>query len=283
MNPSFSIISTLIEAVRLVQRHARLVFVLTLICGVTAIAIQLIATEIVPSIPRKGPIPPDQAGMMWFFFLASFAMGLVAMALSIAAHAAILGMLKTPALGSEAWPVIMNSIRRYMWRLFILGLLLGLIAGAITIPFSFLIFTFGFHSGHSSYVVAFISMMAAIVYLIFAKYALADPLIVAENLNPLDALGRSWQMTRGRFGYVVGCYVFVGTAEYFLTQLLQHFERTSIHTFTWLNVVDVFLKALISCYWIFLSWVMYTRIKATEAPHGESAPLAPTSGAPDPL
>jgi len=81
-------------------------------------------------------------------------------------------------------------------------------------------------------------------------------------LNPLAALGRSWQMTRGRFGYVVGCYIFVSAGEYFLTLLFQHFEQPSVVALA--NVADALVNGMLGCYWIFLAWVMYVHIKATE-------------------
>ena len=265
MDPSFSIIATLVEAAKLAWRHGKLVLVLAIICSVPSVAGQCAAVEIVASSAAlKGATAPPSPGYLQLLSLFIFVVIIVEMVVAVAMQAAILGILKTPATSERAWPVIRDSVRRYIWPLFILSLLLAIIAFLITVPFGFILGRVAFGATESSsYLVGFLSMLIAILYLVFAKYALADPLVVVENLNPLAALGRSWRMTRGRFGYVVGCYIFVGTGEYFLSQLAQYFEISS--AVTWVNSVDAFINSVIACYWIFLAWVMYMRIKAAEA------------------
>jgi hypothetical protein len=178
------------------------------------------------------------------------------------ASASLLGVLKTAPDDGPVWPTVRASLRRYIWPLLILALLLSIIACLIVVPFSFLIAFFGIRMTNATYLFGFLGFLFAVLYLVFAKYALADPLVVVENMNPLAALGKSWRMTRGRFGYVIGSYVFVGTAEYFLTASFQHFEVMG--TFGWSDAVDQVIGSLFACYWILLAWVMYVRIRESE-------------------
>ena len=272
MNPSFSIISTLVETAKLARRYARLFLVLTVIGSILPFAIQWIAAGMVaPQIPDH-PKPEDlsKVGSAVAFGFLSFVASIFQLVIGVAIQAAILGTLKTAATGSGQWPAIKSSLRRYTWPLVILAFLLGIIAIVITVPFTFLILAISSPSNHNEatpYIAAFLSMLVAVLYFVFAKYALADPLVVVEDLNPLAALRRSWQMTRGRFGYVVGCYIFVGTGEYLLIMLFQYLESPS--AISWLNGVDAILNSALGSYWTFLAWVMYIRIKSTGAQAGE--------------
>ncbi len=80
-----------------------------------------------------------------------------------------------------------------------LFLLLGGIGVLVAIPFVFVMRLLG----HVGVVVIFMQ----ISFLLFAKYALADPLIVYEKMGARAALRRSWEMTRGNYGYVGACYL----------------------------------------------------------------------------
>jgi hypothetical protein len=265
MNRSISIISTLIEAAKFGSRLPRTILVLALICSLPSITTQWLASGWLS--PKLTKDPSHAGGYVVAVAAVSFATIVVQIVVEAAATASILGLLKSPASGTAAWATIGASVRRYTWPLIILAILLSIIACLVMIPASLLaVFLAG--NGHppgaSSYMLGLFSMFGAILFLVFAKYALADPLVVVENLNPLRALARSWRMTRGHFWYVLGCYIFVGTAEYFLNQLAAHFELPQ--QFTWIDAIDCFTSSLFTCYWILLAWVMYLRIQAADSP-----------------
>jgi hypothetical protein len=265
MKPKFSIFSTLGEALKLARQHPRLLLSLALFVTLQSIAFQwLLLTYQPPPMPdihSKNFDAYTKASMMYSTWLAIFSLiiSVVQMVVSALVTAAILGVLKPNSPEISTWTALSQSVRRCTWRLIIVSLLLASLTVAIIVPLELVLFAFGhFSTALFSYVLDFISVLLAIIYLVFIKYALAYPLVVVEGLGPLAALGRSWQMTRGRFWYVLGCYVFVGTAEHFLTHLSHSFGQ---HThFTWLNAVDNLIGGLFTCYWIVLAWVMYKRI-----------------------
>ena len=219
--------------------------------------------------PDHGMAVPQLGLYSALFSVFSLLMVLIDIAIAAMVAAVILGVLKAPS--PAGWLTIKVSIRSYTWRLIILSILLAIIACLVTIPFSFIIAFYGFSATEHgpgivahNYFIDFMIMLMAILYLLFVKYALADPLIVIEGMGPLAALKRSWQMTRGRFGYVLGCYVFLGTAEYFIGALLRNYE--SPHRFTWVKAIELLITSVLTCYWILLAWCMYWRIKQADAP-----------------
>ena len=207
-------------------------------------------------------------------------MALIGILTAAGVAAVILGVLKTTP--PATWATVSMSIRYYTWPLIILSVLLGIIAFLITLPFSFVVAFYGFGSlGHGSkvveqsYFIKLLAVLMAILYLIFVKYALADPLIVIEEMEPLTALKRSWQMTRGRFWYVLGCYVLVGTTEYFMLLPFQIYE--SPHSFNCAKAIDLLISGAFTCYWVLLAWCMYWRIRDAENPATEATLSPPES------
>ena len=278
MNPDFSIVKTLLEGARLSVRRPGLLIVMVIVSALPGLILQPMMMDAMPKPDHLSQVSPDKmsdaklaelnrevkeeekAAMKEVVFsLVSFAVQLIVPALI---SGAILSVLKTALNEGSTVAAVRAGIRRYMWPLIILNLLISLIAVAVMIPFSLLISIVGI-AGKSvsnvSYILGFFGVAAAILYLLFAKYALADPLVVVENMNPLAALGKSWRMTQGRLGYVIGCYVFVGTAEYLFTIACQHFSTARV--FDWANAIEQFLGGFFSCYWIFLAWCMYLRIR----------------------
>ena len=285
MNAKFSIFSTVGEALKVARQHPRLILWLALFVTLQGIAFQwpLLACQSLqpppmPDIHSKNFDAYVKATMMYSIGMGVFSLVMACVQTVVAslAAAAILGVLKSNTPGVSTWTALNESVRRCTWRLIIISMLLALISIAIILPFELVLLAFAdFRTHQFSYVLDFITVLVAIIYLVFIKYALAYPLVVVEGLGPLAALGRSWQMTRGRFWYVLGCYVFVGTAEYFLTQLPQ-FEPANC--FTWLNAVENLISGLFACYWIVLAWVMYTRIIEADAEPGELASAKPEVG-----
>jgi hypothetical protein len=196
--------------------------------------------------------------------------------------ASILGVLTISPSAAGVWDAIKGSTRRFAWRLAILMILLCLIAVVVvTIPLTLIIAIITVAAPHGSathpegnYFVEFTVALMAILYLIFVKYALANPLVVVEDMNPLPALRRSWQMTRGHFGYVLGCYVIVGTAEYFISYFFDLSGATN--SFTWAEATNHLFVSIMNCYWILLAWCMFWRIR-----DAENAAAAPTLSPPE--
>jgi hypothetical protein len=264
-----SIISTLVEALRLGLRYRWLILWLALVSDIpTTVMTTMLEQFAVP--PTTNPSAQEtaqtaiNAAMMGLFTLLFVLINIVITAMTTAS---LLGVLKSHPPASAIWPTVKTSIRSYTWPFVILSILLSIIACVITIPFTIVIALFGFESiahgppgvvGHS-YFIEFIVVLMAILYLIFVKYALADPLIVIENMPPLAALKRSWQMTRGFFWYVLGSYVFLGTAEYCVGSIFQDFEPSK--SVNWVKLVHFLFDSIVQCYWLLLAWCMYRQIK----------------------
>ncbi len=216
------------------------------------------------------------------FFLVSFPMDVVLLIISAMQSAVILGILKSPENETGIWPVALSSIRNYTWPLIRLALLLMLAVWVFVIPISMVVAFSGktLISPHN-YVFHVLFVFLAILYLAFIKFALAEPLIVVENMRAIDSLKKSWEMTKGRFGYVFGCYVFLGTAEYFAQQLLDHFASSA--SFGVVNLINHIINGLVGCLWVLMAWCMYWRIKGHEAQSTSfevpnlSAPASPSA------
>jgi len=168
--------------------------------------------------------------------------------------AAILGLLRKDSLEKTAWAAAGSSITNYTWTLFRLLILIGL----IFIPFALLIGLAVSILGANKFILIF----AIGFYLVLIKYALADPLVVVENLGAWDALKRSWEMTKGHFRYVMGCYLFLGLGAWLIIWLISLPFPDADNE---MSLPVEFASHLIDSLWIVLSWSMYVRIKEAEA------------------
>jgi hypothetical protein len=98
---------------------------------------------------------------------------------------------------------------------------------------------------------------------------LAQPLVVAEQMNARDALYRSWEMTKNHFWYVAGCYLFLGLSTALVNWLLAHIvsSASSAGGYGMLSADQLRKLCLhmIQPMWIISAWCMYLEIKALEA------------------
>ncbi|MCE0496860.1 MAG: glycerophosphoryl diester phosphodiesterase membrane domain-containing protein [Methylacidiphilales bacterium] len=154
-------------------------------------------------------------------------------------------------------------MRTYTWTLFRLTLLLGLIACLVAIPFIFINTTIKPSNTSRVFFIAF--------FLLLLKYALADPLVVVENMGARQALKRSWEMTKGHFVYVLGCYLFLWGGTWLIDWPLG---KLDVDRLTGVDFIFQLIRSLIDTLWVVMSWCMYLRIKAADQPpvgHSESA------------
>ena len=198
----------------------------------------------------------------------------VSLVLLAAKTAAILGLLTADRLENKVWKAVRSCVKIYTWTLFRLNILIGLIAILVAIPFGLVMRV----TGSSANITLFVTGL----YLVLVKYALADPLVVVENLNARDALYRSWEMTKGHFWYVAGCYLFLGFGEWLIHKLMGPSLNGTDRGSVWI-LVQLGLRTIDSL-WIFLSWCMYQRIKEADAiapvhgiPSTESPPESPSA------
>lgn len=175
--------------------------------------------------------------------------------LMAAKEAAILGILRRQSLGKTAQAAALESIKKYTWTLFRLLLLIGIYSCGIVGIFALILKMLGLGRMGILIAIGF--------YLVFIKYALADPLVVVENLMARPALQRSWEMTKGHFWYVAGCYLVIGFGDWSLRRFVEAPVHVSYLGFDWLAHVGF---SLTDSVWIVLSWCMYLRIKATDTP-----------------
>jgi hypothetical protein len=155
----------------------------------------------------------------------------------------------------KTWLVVVNGVQRSTISLIGVQLFLCIFAILLMIPVALIFYV--------SHILFGLSPLAAVlgelIFLIFLKYALANPLVVAEKLNADAALHVSWRMTRNRFAFVFGCYLIVGVVEWAINYLARLLEVQP-----WISPATHFLSLFMSTYWFVLSWVMYVRIKAAE-------------------
>jgi magnesium-transporting ATPase (P-type) len=260
--PTFSILKTLGEACWLGARYWKILVLISLVTVIPVILASCIELYLAPNSSEEyiRSHPQEFSNQSLLLSVVTLVLSLFIFAISAMKTAAILGMLKESQ--AEIWLTIKDNIQNYTWTLIRVQILLALIAWIVVIPISMFV---GFYGKElispNNYFLKVLVIFFAILYLVFIKFALADPVVVVEGLRARASLKRSWQMTRGRFGYVLGCYVFLGTADYFLNTEFGNFSDTSLTVTIILNIVN----ELFSCLWVLLGWAMYQQIKAVEA------------------
>jgi heme/copper-type cytochrome/quinol oxidase subunit 4 len=173
--------------------------------------------------------------------------------LDAAKIAALLGLLRRDSLQKTALEAVRNSIKKYTWTILRLMFLIGL----TFIPFALVIYIVVNLLGAHKYVIIF----GMGFYLVLIKYALAYPLVVTENLKAGDALWQSWEMTKGHFRYVLGCYLFLGLGLWLIRWTITSPVNDPGFGLSWAWMLVQFCLMLIELLWIVLSWCMYLRIK----------------------
>jgi hypothetical protein len=186
--------------------------------------------------------------------------------LDAAKAAAILGLLRRESLQKTALEVVSSSIQKYTWTLLRLMILIGLTFIPVGLLISIVVHIFG----ANKYVVVF----ALGFYLVLIKYALAYPLVVIENLKAGDALWQSWEMTKGHFWYVLGCYLFLGLGQWLIHWTITSPVNGADSGLGWAWLPVQFGIKLFESIWIILSWCMYQRIKETDAASSSEAVLS---------
>ncbi len=128
----------------------------------------------------------------------------------------------------------------------------------------------------------FIMMDIPITFCVLFKYALAGPIIVMENMGPWSAMRKSWQMTRGRFWYVGGNFLFLGSAMWLMRYLLHTYVHYDDRVMTGIFIILNQGCATFGQAMIILCWCLYQRIEAlepeakiTEIPTNLSPPASP--------
>ena len=254
MKPKLSLLPALREMFYLWMRNFWIVTLVAFATGLPQLGLTHLADSFSVNTFLPGQVPT------WFFplttavLLTSLVVGFI---LTAVATAAILGVLSRPATEPNPWPAMRRSIAKNIWTLCRLYLLLTVIAMIPGLIMGMILATL--KATAASPVV----MLFFVIYLIMIKYALADPLVVKEGMGARAALKRSWQMTRGAFWYVLGCYLCLVAIEQLLHWLFAstHFtsEPAGLSGFLF-DIADEVTSPL----WIIVSWVMYNQIKAKE-------------------
>ena len=226
------------------------VFLLIARCFWTVISITLTSRLLQEILGREAErIPKHSRSPLVFLGLSAI---LVSFVLGAMSDAALLGILKKPESEVTFALRIFLSIKKYTWVLFRLSLLIGIIAVVLLIPFSL----FSLWLRLRLFEVAF-----AVMYLVLLKYALAYPIAVNEDTTAYVALKRSWEMTKGRFWYVVFCYLIMGVGGYMLQILLQSNWMDARFSFTGFFIIKLIVLGFVDSLWIVLGWQMYREIK----------------------
>jgi hypothetical protein len=182
----------------------------------------------------------------WFFPVIFQAVGM----------AATLSLFRTPP-DETKWLLMIRGVQRYTGQLVGVQLLITVIVLAMFVPIGVL---FAFIHLFSPFWVALMVALSYLLLLVMLKYALADPLVVVEELKAMPALSASWRMTKNRFGYVFGCYFLLAFAIGTIYFLTGHGTRW-FHASIWIAPsLKVFFK-LMDTVWFVLPWIMYLRIR----------------------
>ena len=91
---------------------------------------------------------------------------------------------------AEALAVGARSVLSYLAASILLGVLIALVAIAVAAP--------GALAGMPVLVVIGVIAMVAIIFYLFTKFSMVSPVIAIDGvLNPIEALKRSWRLTKG--------------------------------------------------------------------------------------
>ena len=261
MNSKLSVFETMQEMLRLSAKHFRLLLVVGAAPSVPGIASQ-VSSQVM-----------SQLGFAALGSLLAFVLYIFWMVVDAACRAATLGVLSEPA-PELVTTSMRTAVRTRSWTLFRISILLALIA----IPFGIVIglgaslLKFG-----TSLVGTCGSVILGLLFLIFMKYALADPLAVVKKIGARESLKVSWHMTRGHFGYVLGCYLLLGIPIVVGDCLLPNLGFTDVGSAVGAVLIQ-YVTSVLTTPWIVLSWVMYLHVTAADAQPEE---LAPPTSAPE--
>jgi len=172
--------------------------------------------------------------------------------------AAILGLLKRSSSENPAWLGVWNSVKIYTGTLCRLSIQIFFIAILVLAPIGASLKAL--KAPHAA------GVMVIAIYLIFIKYALADPLVVVEHMSAWQALKRSWVMTKGHFWYVLGCYFVLWFMGWTVNAACGLNASNNTGQTTGISILLDLALYMFGSLWIIVPWCMYLRIKAADQP-----------------
>ncbi len=178
-----SVIDTLKKTVFLWIQNFWYLVALSVVIGFPATIIAHLST--VPSHPRPS----------WPMLCYAMSGQFLALLFHAGKVAGVVGLLTRDPSQESPLHSIYVTIKSHVWTLVRLIFLIGLTYFSVLLPVTIIIH----HLDASRYAV----VIALGFYVVLVKYALAYPLVVVEKLNARSALQRSWQMTKGQFGYIL--------------------------------------------------------------------------------
>jgi len=180
-------------------------------------------------------------------------LGIIALILSLFASVAVLWQANRILMGES--PGVLESWRgglRYIWRYIGLSFLLGIVVFVVMFVLAF------------SFIIPCLGILMAIAILIFGFYLfirliLAPMALVADDLGPIDAIKKAWDMSRDRFwriffyGFLLWLLVFV---LYFLPMsfvqaqaLRAGITAETLKNFTIISFVVGIISNILSVLW----------------------------------
>jgi hypothetical protein len=203
---------------------------------------------------ERFPRHPRLSGTLAAFVMIGSFSSLVLIAAKVAA---ILGLLRQGPRENVDYQAIWKSVKESTWTLFRLTFLIAIIAILLATPFALIMRI----TGPNKFLILFLTSF----FLVLVKYALADPLVVIENLKAWPALKKSWEMTKGHFGYVLGCYVFLWFCDWSINWAVLSPVDAPESSLGWAWFPAHLAARIVDSLWLILSWCMYLRIKETGA------------------
>ncbi len=176
--------------------------------------------------------------------------------LTAVATAAILGLLAQD--DANVSRLIWRNIRIHTWPLAKLWfyIVLIMLGPGILCAMAFALFT-PFRAAQP------LALLVLSFYISLSN-AIAGPLVVAEGIGARAAFRRNWQMMRGYFWYVFGCYMFLVGPTEFIRWLIS--SANDHQPFTAAQIIFRCGEMILGPLWLILSWVVYLRIKEADAP-----------------
>lgn len=150
---------------------------------------------------------------------------------------------------------------RKFWRMFGVSFLQGLAIGLSVLPGAFVLGA-GAFAGPVAIVVGFAIMLIPAVYL-GARWCVAAQVLIAEQCSSSEALGRSWNLTRGHIWRCIGYYVLVGALSllFLWLPLVLTGGLLGMVPFQWGGPVEALIYALallLSAIWVPFSLIAFT-------------------------
>jgi hypothetical protein len=242
--PPLSVFATMGDVLRLAWKHPRIVLGTSMAVSLPTIVSGLADTRLTGMFPS------------FVLFAIQPPLLVIIYLIDAAQRAAIIGLLAEPE-PALAWAAMRQALRTRTLTLIRVTILLMLIA----IPFGIVvgIIAASVLAFQKPFVATLFSIVLGVLFLVFLKYSLADPLVVARNTGAFESLRISWHMTKGHFGYVACCYLLLGGCMVVIEKFLTPPDYDGpVHAL--LADACCFIYAVIGTLWVILAWCMYLRI-----------------------